>query len=117
MIKAIPYYTILNLWKPIPREGGGASIATKAAQGISPSVQLGLPYVVPSIRRNAQNNSARKNLAAPANKAYNHPKPRFFQIAREGNMILCGITPSDPSSVLRIVLSTPLYDNPPYITI
>ena len=28
---------LLKLWKPIPREGGLAGVAMKAAQGISPS--------------------------------------------------------------------------------
>ena len=38
----------------------------------------GLLYIPPINRRNAQNNTARENLAASANKAYILPKPHFL---------------------------------------
>ena len=36
---------ILNLWKPIPREGEVTGAATKPARGISPSDQPGFAYI------------------------------------------------------------------------
>ena len=86
-----------------PSRGKASWYSYKGGQGNNSSHQLGLPYIVPSIRGNVQNDSARENLAVPANKANIPPKPQFFQMTREGNMILCGTTPSD--EVLYCVLS------------